>query len=213
MQKPYLQIALDTESLEQAFDVLSGGLDEVVDIIEVGTMLMLMEGMHAVRIMRAAYPQKLMVADFKLAVTHFGPKVLEGNTQFATVFSPAREDIKKAILEQATERGQTAQLELYGDWTFEQLQTWREMGYEHIIYQRPRYRTGPWTQEDVDTLKKICDMGFQVTATGGVSYNDLDLLAGLPLFAIICGRSIRNAVNPVEEARRVQARIAELWTD
>ena len=39
-------------------------------------------------------------------------------------------------------------------------------------------------------------MGFEVTATGGITYDDLDMLAGLPLFAVICGRSIRNAKGP-----------------
>ena len=54
-------------------------------------------------------------------------------------------------------------------------------------------------------------MGFEVTATGGITYEDLDILAGLPLYAVICGRSIRNAENPAAEARRIKARMQELW--
>ena len=41
MKAPYLQIALDNESLEDAFHTLRGGLGNEVDIIEVGTMLIL----------------------------------------------------------------------------------------------------------------------------------------------------------------------------
>ncbi len=37
MKAPYLQIALDNESLEDAFHTLRGGLGNEVDIIEVGT--------------------------------------------------------------------------------------------------------------------------------------------------------------------------------
>ena len=54
--------------------------------------------------------------------------------------------------------------------------------------------------------------GMEVTATGGITYEDLDILAGLPLYAVICGRSIRNAENPAAEARRITARMQELWT-
>ena len=52
----------------------------------------------------------------------------------------------------------------------------------------------------------------EVTETGVITYEDLDILAVLPLYAVICGRSIRNAENPAAEARRIKARMQELWT-
>lgn len=216
MNVPYLQIALDNESLEDAFHTLRGGLGNEVDIIEVGTMLILMEGMRAVRIMRACYPEKIMVADFPLSVTHFGPKVLAAGTQFVTMFSPARKEVKKAVLEQAKSGGQDVQIELYGDygesWDFDDLREWKEIGIKQIIYGRPSTASGPWTAQDVAFVKKLCDMGFEVTATGGITYDDLEVLAGLPLYAVICGRSIRNAADPAAEARRIKARLKELWS-
>lgn len=33
-------------------------------------------------------------------------------------------------------------------------------------------------------MRQLCDMGFEVTATGGITYEDLDILAGLPLYAV-----------------------------
>ena len=111
MKAPYLQIALDNESLEDAFHTLRGGLGNEVDIIEVGTMLILMEGVRAARIMRACFPDKIMVADAALSVAHFGPKVLAAGTQFVTMFSPARNEVKAAILAQAKAGGQDVQIE------------------------------------------------------------------------------------------------------
>lgn len=216
MNVPYLQIALDNESLEDAFHTLRGGLGNEVDIIEVGTMLILMEGMRAVRIMRSCYPEKIMVADFPLSVTHFGPKVLAAGTQFVTMFSPARREVKEAVLAQAKAGGQDVQIELYGDygesWDFDDLREWKEIGIKQIIYGRPSTASGPWTAQDVEFVRKLCDMGFEVTATGGITYDDLEVLAGLPLYAVICGRSIRNAENPAAEARRIKARLKELWS-
>lgn len=215
MKVPYLQIALDNETLEDAFHTLRGGLGNEVDIIECGTMLILMEGMRAVRIMRSCYPDKILVADAQLSVAHFGPKILAGGPQFVTMFSPARNEVKAEIQAYALEHGQEVQVELYGDygsgWTFDDLKEWKALGIKQIIYGRPSSASGPWTCEDAEFVRKLCDMGFEVTATGGITYDDLDMLAGLPLYAIICGRSIRNAENPAAEARRIKARMRELW--
>jgi 3-keto-L-gulonate-6-phosphate decarboxylase len=215
MNKPYLQIALDNTSLEDAFHTLRNGLGQEVDIIECGTLLIICEGLKAVRTIRSAYPDKIMVADAQLSVAHFGPVVLDTGVQYVTMFSPARNEIKKEIQDFALAHNQEVQIELYGDygdmWDFDDLKKWKELGINHIIYGRPSSANGPWNEEDVSFLKKICDMGFEVTATGGVTYNDLDILSSLPLYAIICGRSIRNAEDPAKEAKRIKDRIKELW--
>ena len=211
-------VVLNTASVQllpSTVAALRGGLGNEVDIIEVGTMLILMEGVRAARIMRACFPDKIMVADAALSVAHFGPKVLAAGTQFVTMFSPARNEVKAAILAQAKAGGQDVQIELYGDygesWTFDDLREWKDIGIRQIIYGRPSSASGPWTAQDVDFVRQLCDMGFEVTATGGITYEDLDILAGLPLYAVICGRSIRNAENPAAEARRIKARMQELW--
>ena len=52
---PRLQIALDTYDLPSALAPLATAVDQI-DIIECGTILVLAEGMDAVRAIRAAYP-------------------------------------------------------------------------------------------------------------------------------------------------------------
>lgn len=217
MKQPYLQIALDNTSLEDAFHTLRNGLGDEVDIIECGTLLIITEGLKSVRVVRNAYPDKIIVADAQLSVAHFGPVVLETGANFVTMFSPSRNEIKKSIQDYALNHNQEVQIELYGDfgssWNFDDLKVWKEIGIKQIIYGRPSSANGPWTNEDVSFVKELCDMGFEVTATGGITYEDLDILAGLPLYAIICGRSIRNSKNPAMEARRIKNRIKELWNN
>ncbi len=212
--KPLLQIALDNVSFEDAFRVLGNGLDDVVDIIEVGTLLLLSEGLRAVDILRTIYPHKLLVADFKCIAPHFGSEVLKRNPDFVTVLSCAEGQVPKLIQEEALSRGkgQQVQIELYGDdWNWDNVAAWQQMGIQHIIFSRPRSRKGSWGLEDANDIGKLCDMGMQVTATGGVTYEDLDVLKGLPIFAIICGRSVRNAENPAAEAKRIKEKINQLW--
>jgi 3-dehydro-L-gulonate-6-phosphate decarboxylase len=212
--KPLLQVALDTPSFEDALRILSNGLDETVDIIEAGTLLLLGEGLRAVDLLRILYPHTLLVADFKCIAPHFGSEILKHDPNFVTVLSGAEEQVPKLISEEATNRGkgQQVQIELYNQVpTLEDLHRWQKMGISHIIYSRPRSRKGSWSTEDRADIEMLCGEGMQVTATGGVSYEDLDILAGLPIFAIICGRSVRNAADPAAEARRIKQKIEALW--
>lgn len=215
MKKPLLQVALDNTSLADAMGTLSGGLGEVVDIVEVGTVLILCEGVRAIQAVRSLYPDKVVTADFKLCSRTFAPKILEQEPNITTVFSGAPYDEMCEIYKQAKERGknQIVQIELHGEWTFEQAEKWRESGIDHIIYGRPRHVKGPWKKESAAEIQRLIDMGYNVTVTGGVTYEDLDVFAGLPIYAIICGSSVRKAPSPVEEAKRIQARLTELWAD
>lgn len=215
-KKPLLQIALDTDSYEDAFRTLANGLDDAVDIIEVGTLLLLSEGLRAVDILRTIYPKKILVADFKCIAPHFGSAVLKHNPDFLTVLSAAEKQVPKSIHDEAVAigKGQQVQIELYGDdWNWDDVAEWKLMGIEHIIFSRPRSRKGGWGAEDVNDIEKLVGMGMQVTATGGVTYEDLDVLKGLPIFAIICGRSVRNAPDPAAEARRIQQKIHQIWVE
>ncbi|WP_171845036.1 orotidine 5'-phosphate decarboxylase / HUMPS family protein, partial [Enterococcus mundtii] len=66
MKRPKLQIALDHNTLASALaDVKKIG--EIVDVIEVGTILCLQEGSKPIECMRKMFPEKTIVADTKCA--------------------------------------------------------------------------------------------------------------------------------------------------
>lgn len=215
MKKPLLQIALDNTSLEDALKSLQGGVDEAIDIIECGTILLCAEGARVVNIMRTLYPEKKLVADFKIADAGntLGGMILDGGPDYTTVICAAHPNTMKAVKEEALkrDRGTEVQIELYGNWTFEDVESWKAMGITHVILHHSRDCKGGWTPEEIATLKKLCDTGMDVTATGGIAYDDLELFKGLPLFCFICGRSIRDAADPKAEVLRMKAKIDELW--
>ena len=213
MEAPKLQIALDTVSMCDAFHILGNGLDQTVDIIKCGTMLLLHEGLHAVDYLRAIYPHKLLVADFKCVAPHFGSRIIPHEPDFITILSQAENHVQESIAREAAERGkgQQAQIEIYRDYTLDDVKRWKSYGITHVIYNRPRTRSGPWAEIDIQDLKELIGLGMNVTATGGISYESLDILAGLPLYAVICGRSVLKAENPAAEAKRIKERMHELW--
>lgn len=212
--RPLLQLALDTLSLEEALESLKG-VDQVVDIIECGTILLCAEGARAVGIIRTLYPDKPLVADFKIADSGnvISGMLLDGRPDYTTCICSAHINTMKAVMNEIEKRGLSTkvQIELYGDWTFEQVEAWKAIGIRQVILHHSRDIKGGWSQEEIATAKKLCDMGMEVTVTGSLELNDLELFRGIPVFCIICGRSIRNAEDPVKEATLMQEKIAEIW--
>ena len=60
-----LQLALDDISLENALELV-GKVQDYIDIIEVGSPFIIEEGMHAVRALKKAFPNKEILADTKI---------------------------------------------------------------------------------------------------------------------------------------------------
>lgn len=60
-----IQISIDVTTLDEALALAEASVQAGVDWLEVGTPLLLAEGLHAVRAFRAAFPDTPIVADLK----------------------------------------------------------------------------------------------------------------------------------------------------
>ncbi len=81
---------------------------------------------------------------------------------------PTMEAALKAIKTERGDRGEI-QIELYGDWTFEQAQLWLDAGISQAIYHQSRdalLAGETWGEKDLNKVKKLIDMGFRVSVTG-----------------------------------------------
>src|SRR6476660_5340838 len=63
--KPIVQISLDLTSISEALETAAMALRAGVDWLEAGTPLLLAEGLHGVKALRAAFPGVPIVADLK----------------------------------------------------------------------------------------------------------------------------------------------------
>jgi 3-dehydro-L-gulonate-6-phosphate decarboxylase len=68
-----------------------------------------------------------------------------------------------------------------------------------------------WTEADKVTIRKLIDMGFKVTVTGGLTLELLPYFAELPVSVLISGRGIREAADPRAAAHQMRLAIADLW--
>lgn len=138
MSRPLLQLALDHTSLQAAQrDVAL--LQDHVDIVEAGTILCLTEGLNAVTALRAQCPQKIIVADWKVAdATNPGAAGLWRWRQLDDhhLRRAARHGRERPRRGQAC--GGEIQMELFGNWTLDDARAWYRTGVHQAIYHRGR---------------------------------------------------------------------------
>lgn len=208
---PNLQIALDHSDLASALaDVVKVG--DIVDILEAGTILCLQAGDEAVRCIRALYPEKKIVADTKCADAGgtVAKNCADAGADWMTVICCATIPTMKAAAKEIEE----VQVELYGDWTYEQAQKWLDAGISQAIYHQSRdalLAGETWGEKDLSRVKKLIDMGFRVSVTGGLSVDTLALFAGVEVYTFITGRGITAAENPQAAAQAFKDEIQRIW--
>jgi 3-dehydro-L-gulonate-6-phosphate decarboxylase len=211
MSKPNLQIALDHSDLPSALkDVKNVG--DVVDILEVGTILLLQVGDEAVKCVRAMYPNKKIVADTKCADAGgtVAENVRKAGADWMTCICSATIPTMKAANNEIDE----IQVELYGDWTYAHAQQWLDAGISQAIYHQSRdalLAGETWGEKDLRRVQKLIDMGFRVSVTGGLDVDTLKLFKGMPIYTFISGRGITAAENPRLAAEQFQEELIRLW--
>jgi 3-dehydro-L-gulonate-6-phosphate decarboxylase len=211
MSLPKLQIACDHSELSSALaDVKHVG--DVVDIIEAGTILLLQEGEKVLRYFRALYPDKMIVADTKCADAGgtVAKNCADAGADYMTVICAATIPTMKAAAKEIKE----IQVELYGDWTFDQAQQWLDAGISQVIYHQSRdalLAGETWGTKDLEKVKKLVEMGFRVSVTGGLSVDTLKLFAGIDVDTFITGRGITAENDPKQAAKAFQAEIRRIW--
>lgn len=211
MTLPKLQIACDHSDLPSALaDIKAVG--DVVDILEVGTVLLLQAGEEAIKCFRALFPDKEIVADPKCADAGgtVAKNIKNAGADYMTCICSAA----VATMEAAAKEIDVVQVELYGDWTYEQAQIWLDAGIDHAIYHQSRdalLAGGSWSEKDLEKVKKLIKLGFKVSVTGGLDVDTLSLFEGVDVYTFIAGRGITQADDPVKAATEFQDKIKELW--
>ncbi len=212
--KPLLQIALDVTSLDQAFSILDKDhLVDHVDLIEAGTVLLASEGKSAVKAMHERYPHKTLVADFKIAdaIMTIGGMFYEAGANMITIIAAADLSTMKQAWTLAQRTNQQAQIELYGEWDMNLAEKWHQTGIQHIIYHHSRDASRPWDDSDLKKIKALSDLGFQVSVTGNLKPETINLFSGLEVYSFIVGRSLYEASDPIVAVNSFNKQIDECF--
>ncbi|MHB9857108.1 orotidine 5'-phosphate decarboxylase / HUMPS family protein [Streptomyces sp. YIM S03343] len=214
--RPRLQIALDTFDLPSALRPLQQAAQHI-DVIEVGTILCLSEGMRAVREIKALFPDRPVLADVRIAEAGavISRMAFEAGADWVSVVAGASMTTVEAVVAEAARHGGEVQIELNDTWTPEQARAWRAAGVTHAITHRSRdaERDGlpAWGPADLDNVSLLADLGFVVTVTGGVTAAELEVFAGRPVGIVIAGRAIVQAADPEKAAAELADALRRNW--
>lgn len=215
---PNLQVALDHSDLSGAIKA-AVSVGHEVDIIEAGTVCLLQVGSELVEVLRTLFPDKIIVADTKCADA--GGTIAKNNavrgadwmTCICSATIPTMSAALKAIKDVRGDRGEI-QVELYGDWTYDHAQQWLDAGIDQAIYHQSRdalLAGETWGEKDLSKVKKLVEMGFKVSVTGGLDVSTLKLFEGVDVYTFIAGRGITEAENPAAAAREFKDEIKRIW--
>lgn len=208
-----LQIALDTTDQPTALRPLNAAIDSV-DVIECGTILILHEGLDAVRNIRALYPEKTILADVRIveAGSIIAKACFEAGANYVSCVAGASLTTIEQVTKVAQEYGGEVQVELADEhYSRERAQAWKDAGVVHAIVKRSRDLEAAgkleWSQKDFDRIRELKELGFTVTVTGGIKADELDVFAGQPVDIVIAGREIVQAQDPEAAAKKLRERI------
>lgn len=211
MSLPNLQVALDHSNAPDAV-AAAVSVGQEVDIIEAGTVLLLEVGSEVVQTLRQLFPNKIIVADTKCADAGgtVAKNCAKRGANWMTCICSATIPTMKAAAKEVEE----IQVELYGDWTYEHAQQWLDAGISQAIYHQSRdalLAGETWGEKDLTKVKKLIEMGFRVSVTGGLDVSTLELFKGIDVYTFIAGRGITEAENPALAAKAFKDKIREIW--
>lgn len=101
-----LQLALDLVNIPEAIELVKE-VEEHIDIVEIGTPVVINEGLHAVKAVKEAFPSLKVLADLKImdAAGYEVMKASEAGADIITILGTAEDMSIKGAVEEAKKQG------------------------------------------------------------------------------------------------------------
>lgn len=204
-----LQLALDG-TLEASLEVLSA-VHPYIDIAEIGTPLIYREGMNALRVIRAQFPQLALLADLKImdAGEEEASIAFEAGASYVTVLGVTQDKtIEGAVRSAQRHAGQIVVDMMQVVQPLERGQRLIQMGCDllclHTAYDLQSQNESPYSQ--LAYLNQHIDRTHLAIA-GGIHQNNLSHI--LPFFPaiIVVGGAITRSQTPAQSARNIREAI------
>ncbi|TWT05287.1 Fe-S cluster assembly protein HesB [Planococcus sp. CPCC 101016] len=199
------QLALDRLTKEECFAILEETA-LYIDWIEVGTGVIKEYGMSIVRDIKAAYPQKILVADMKTcdAGKHEALQAFEAGADIMTVMAFSADKTIIDALEAAKKSNKRVMVDLLGVTDSHRLKELQRMGVDLVgLHHGKDMQLEKEMSGDLLMLAQG-STDLEVAIAGGITKESLPALLDKKLTALIIGSAITKAANPGQEAKEMK---------
>ena len=177
--KPIVQISLDLTDIDEALKTAEMAMRAGVDWLEAGTPLILAEGLHGVRALRAAFPGVPIVADLKTMDGGYleAEMMAKAGATHVVVMARAHEETIKCVVNAGRDFGVKVMGDNLGCEDMVAAARWlEELGCDYVIHhigydeRRGIAARGLRMPSPLDQLKEVVNaVNIPVQAVGGLS--------------------------------------------
>ncbi|MEO2224266.1 3-hexulose-6-phosphate synthase [Priestia megaterium] len=204
-----LQLALDLVNIPEAKEVVQE-VQEYIDIVEIGTPVVINEGLRAVKEIKEAFPSLKVLADLKImdAGAYEVMKASEAGASIITILGATDDSTIKGAVEEAKKQGTQILVDMINVKNLEQrAKEVDALGVDYICVHTgyDLQAEGETPFEQLQTIKRVVKHAKTAVA-GGIKLNTLsEVVQSQPDLVIVGGgiTSEKNKRNVAEEMKKV----------
>lgn len=204
-----LQLALDLVNISEAKEVVQE-VQEYIDIVEIGTPVVINEGLKAVKEIKEAFPSLKVLADLKImdAGAYEVMKASEAGASIITILGATDDSTIKGAVEEAKKQGTQILVDMINVKNLEQrAQEVDALGVDYICVHTgyDLQAEGETPFEQLQTIKRVVKHAKTAVA-GGIKLNTLpEVVQSQPDLVIVGGgiTSEKDKRNVAEEMKKV----------
>lgn len=207
-----LQLALDLVGISGAIEVVKQ-VEQYVDIVEIGTPIIINEGLHAVKALKEAFPNVTVLADLKImdAAGYEVMKAAEAGADIVTILGVAEDASIQGAVAEAKKQGKqilvdmiavknlaerTAQIDAFG------------VDYICVHTGYDLQAEGQNSFEDLRTIKSVVK-NAKVAVAGGIKLDTLPEVIAVKPDLVIVGGGITGQADIAAAAAEMQKLIKQ----
>jgi 3-hexulose-6-phosphate synthase len=186
-----LQLALDLVNIEEGIELVKQ-VEEYIDIVEIGTPVVINEGLRAVKEMKEAFPSLKVLADLKImdAAGYEVMKASEAGADIITILGAAEDMSIKGAVEEAKKQGKKILVDMIA---VKDLETRAKevdaFGVDYICVHTgyDLQAVGKNSFEDLQTIKRVVK-NAKTAVAGGIKLETLpEVIKAQPDLVIVGG--------------------------
>ncbi|QTL50966.1 MULTISPECIES: 3-hexulose-6-phosphate synthase [Priestia] len=204
-----LQLALDLVNISEAKEVVQE-VQEYIDIVEIGTPVVINEGLKAVKEIKEAFPSLKVLADLKImdAGAYEVMKASEAGASIITILGATDDSTIKGAVEEAKKQGTQILVDMINVKNLEQrAKEVDALGVDYICVHTgyDLQAEGETPFEQLQTIKRVVK-NAKTAVAGGIKLNTLpEVVQSKPDLVIVGGgiTSEKDKRNVAEEMKKV----------